>query len=370
MARLVLAVAVERRDALELGRRAHVAVRDRAAQRGEVVRARDVGALDLLAHDERVVRTGDRRLERLLAPAPLVVLAEHLLELGVVDARGGARDLADVDADRGGRVELVADLGAAARLVGEVGVALRREPVLAGGEREGAQPLERAALGEREHAVEVAGVERFGVDALEALEAQERAAVDVAAGEVARRLEAVGVVVDVRAQHRDDLEHVLGRPVARVGGLRRGAAERAERERDRRAESRVGPPHRPAAYPKRCRFRAPVSRGGITTNEGRFGPPAQALARPRPARPDRRGRSAIAFSIFSVAITAAASWSESTPSVEKDPSGSSSERQVITVSTSAAVLPPGGIRTRKSVRRGTSSFSVRAALRSAFMKAS
>src|SRR5262249_15368826 len=82
--------------------------------------------------------------------------------------------------------------------------------------RSGERPLERAALGEGEQAVEMAGVERLGVDALEALEAQEGAAVDVAAGEVARRLEAVGVVADVRLQHRDDLEHVLGRPVAHV----------------------------------------------------------------------------------------------------------------------------------------------------------
>ena len=86
----------------------------------------------------------------------------------------------------------------------------------------------------------------------------------------------------------------------------------------------------------------------------------------------RRGaaRGAIALSIFSVAITAAASWSESTPRVEKVPSACSSERQVMRVSTSAVVRPPGGMRTRKSASRGTSSSNFRAAFLSAFMKAS
>ena len=78
----------------------------------------------------------------------------------------------------------------------------------------------------------------------------------------------------------------------------------------------------------------------------------------------------MALSIFSVAITAAASWSESTPRVEKVPSACASDLQVITVSTRAVVRPPGGIRTRKSSSRGTSSPKRFAAFLSAFMKAS
>jgi hypothetical protein len=50
------------------------------------------------------------------------------------------------------------------------------------------------------------------------------------------------------------------------------------------------------------------------------------------------------FNIFSVAITAAATWSESTASVENGRERAPC-RQVIKVSTIAPDFPPGGMRT-------------------------
>ena len=141
--------------------------------------------------------------------------------------------------------------------------------------------------------------------ALEVLEPEQRGAVDVAPGVVVRRREAIGVVGHVAVQHGHHLEHALGRAVARVG-LGRSAAAGRQREQRQRAPR---PLHRLA------------------------------------------GRVTIAFSIFSVAITAAASWSVSTPRVDQL-SRPFAPRQVITVSTSALVRPPGGMRTRKSVSDG------------------
>ncbi len=81
------------------------------------------------------------------------------------------------------------------------------------------------------------------------------------------------------------------------------------------------------------------------------------LARAAPLLPRRDPfwwrRVTTAFSIFSVAMIAAASWSESTPIVEnvspvclRLPAPVFSNRQVIVVSTSAWVRPLGGMRTR------------------------
>ena len=64
-------------DALALGGRAHVAVGEQLPQRGEVVGARDVRALDLLLHDERVLRVLLRRAERLERRDALVEAAHR-----------------------------------------------------------------------------------------------------------------------------------------------------------------------------------------------------------------------------------------------------------------------------------------------------
>ena len=55
------------------------------------------------------------------------------------------------------------------------------------------------------------------MDLLQILQAQQRGAIDVAAREVACRLEVVGVVGHVPAQHRHHLEQALAGAIARIG---------------------------------------------------------------------------------------------------------------------------------------------------------
>jgi hypothetical protein len=143
----------------------------------------------------------------------------------------------------------------------------RREIVLA-------DPLERARLREPDDVGRVARGELLGVGGLEALEPLERDAEDVLAAEVTRGRKAVGIVVDVQPHDGDDLEQVLrGRE-----RLRRLGAGAAARERGADAGLRREP-------------RAPRAQSRAVC------------------------RAASRFNIFSVAITAAASWSESTPIV-------------------------------------------------------
>ncbi len=178
-------------------------------------------------------------------------------------------------------MDAVADVGAAQRLRAQRVLVLGGEPVLLGRQVEGPDALQRAGLGEGDDAVHVARAQALGVHPLQVLEAQQAAAVDVAAGEVARGLEAVGVVGHVAAQHRDHLEHAGGRAVAGIHLRRRGTSqERCEQER---AEARR---HRRRSIP-----------------QGRVGQ-LRAVFR-RLGR--LRGRAARALSIFSVATTAAAS---------------------------------------------------------------
>ncbi len=81
--------------------------------------------------------------------------------------------------------ETVVERRRLAGFVAQRSVALGGEPMVLGGEVVGAQPLERAGLRVGDHVVEIARAQRVGVHALEALEADQRRAVDVATGEVA-----------------------------------------------------------------------------------------------------------------------------------------------------------------------------------------
>src|SRR5690606_35026381 len=253
--------------------RAQVAVGVELAARDEPVRAGAVGALDLLARDEGVVGAARLALDGLEARDALVEGGDR--RLGVGGRRGarraGRQRAVGLVAERGGLGGRVAQRRAAQRLGAQLALALGGAPVLLGGEVVGAQALERAALRERDHVVEVAGAQRVGVHALEVLEPDQRGAVHVAAREVARRLEAVGVVGHAAAQHRHHLEHAGGGLEARLGGGRGRAGAGGEGDRDR--ERGDAPDHFPIFI-------------------------------------------ASAFSIFSVARTAAAIWSESTARVE------------------------------------------------------
>ncbi|MCZ7617670.1 MAG: hypothetical protein M5U32_04960 [Myxococcota bacterium] len=261
---------------MQLGHGAHIPVRRQFADRDEVAGARTIGALALFAREERMVRAGgvlldgaeqrDAAVER--GDGGLWIRGRRHGRLSVEERPVG------LVADRRRLAERVAESGAPQRLLLELSVAAGGSTIVLRGQVVGADAFERASLGERDDVVEVPGAQRVGVDALEILEPDQRRAVDVAAGEVARRLEAVGVVRHVTAQCRHDLEDVGGRLVARVRRPRGPAAAGKTRHRsDGSGEQQEAARH----------FLA---------------------------------RIANAFSIFSVASTAAASWSGSTASVE------------------------------------------------------
>ena len=143
------------------------------------------------------------------------------------------------DLDRLG--ETVVERRRLARFVAQRPVAFRGGPMALGGEVVGAQPLERAGLRVRDHVVEIARAQRVGVHALEALESDQRRAIDVAAGEIAARFEAIGVVGQVAAQCRHHLEHARHRLV--LGLDRMGLGRATEGEEGGRAAEDGARPH-------------------------------------------------------------------------------------------------------------------------------
>jgi len=126
--------------------------------------------------------------ERLEPGRALLEGREHLLRLRGRDGErpGRLRVRAVVARERHDLRQLVTHVGAPLRLDAEGGVAVRRLEVELLRELVRAQALERAALRERGDAVHVAGAQGVGVEPLDALEPQQRAAVDVSSATCAR----------------------------------------------------------------------------------------------------------------------------------------------------------------------------------------